>query len=217
MTPRPGLPIPATATNIIAVATVVVSGLLILTGGVGSAGVTLGFVPQTVTLSVGAPDGMVLAPVWLTPLTATLVHAGWTHLLLNLVMMVYCGQQVERAIGPRLLALLYGVGAYAAALGQWAFDPASLTPMIGASGATSALIAAYSLLYAERPVPAIGPIPSRVVRVAWLAVAWIGIQTLFGFAAGLGGNSIAVGAHIGGFFAGLALARPLLLWRYRRA
>jgi membrane associated rhomboid family serine protease len=29
--------------------------------------------------------------------------------------------------------------------------------------------------------------------------------------------TIAIGAHIGGFIAGLLLARPLLLWRYRRA
>ncbi|MBX9814742.1 MAG: hypothetical protein A4S12_05200 [Proteobacteria bacterium SG_bin5] len=217
MTPRPGLPIPATATNIIAVATVAISALLILTNAVGAAGVALGFVPQAVTQPVQAPPGLFLLPVWLTPLSATLVHAGWTHLLLNLVMLVYCGQQVERAIGPRLLALLYVGGAYAAALGQWALGPTSLTPTIGASGAASALIAAYSLFYAERPVPAIGPIPSRVVRIAWLAAAWIGIQTLYGFAAGIGGSSIAIGAHIGGFVAGLLLARPLLMWRYRRA
>lgn len=217
MTPRPGLPIPATATNIIAGATAAVSALVILGNGVGAAGVILGFVPQTVTQPVAPPPGLFLVPAWLTPLTATLVHAGWTHLILNLVMLVYCGQQVERAIGPRLLSLLYGVGAYAAALGQWALDPVSLSPMVGASGATSALIAAYSLLFAERPVPAIGPFPSRVVRVAWLAAAWIGVQSLFGLVAGLGGSSIAVGAYIGGFLAGLALARPLLLWRYRRA
>lgn len=216
MTARPSLPIPATATNIIAIATVATSALLILAKSVGAGGASLGFVPQAVTAPVSAP-GLVLLPVWLTPLTATLVHADWTQLLINSVMLVYCGQRVERAIGPRLLALLYGLGAYAAALGQWALDPRSLAPVIGASGASSALIAAYALLYAERPVPAIGPIPSRVVRIAWLAAAWIGFQSLYGLAAGLGGGAIAIGTQIGGFLAGLALARPLLLWRYRRA
>jgi membrane associated rhomboid family serine protease len=28
---------------------------------------------------------------------------------------------------------------------------------------------------------------------------------------------VAIAAHIGGFLAGLAMARPLLLWRYRKA
>ncbi|RZM08071.1 MAG: rhomboid family intramembrane serine protease, partial [Sphingomonas sp.] len=49
-----------------------------------------------------------------------------------------------------------------------------------------------------------------------LAAAWIGIQLLMGIA-GLGGLTIAIGAHIGGFLAGLVLARPLLAWRYRGA
>ena len=55
------------------------------------------------------------------------------------------------------------------------------------------------------------------MHVVWLAAAWIGIQLMIGVA-GLGGATrIAIGAHIGGFLAGLALARPLLLWRYRGA
>ena len=61
-----------------------------------------------------------------------------------------------------------------------------------------------------------GPVPGRVVQLLWLAAAWIGIQLLVG-AIGLGGAEIAVGAHIGGFIAGLALTRPLLRWGRRRA
>lgn len=215
-TPRAGLPLPTSATNAIAAATALVSVLVILARAVPLASLSLGFVPASVAMPLSAP-GMVILPAWLTPLTATLVHVDWLHLTINLVMLVYCGRMVERAIGPGLLALLYALGAYAAAAGQWLLDPNSFAPMLGASGAGSAVIAAYAMLFAEQPVPAIGPIPARVVRIAWLAAAWIGLQTLFGFAAGLGGTAIAVGAHIGGFVAGLALARPLLLWRYRRA
>jgi membrane associated rhomboid family serine protease len=53
--------------------------------------------------------------------------------------------------------------------------------------------------------------------VLWLAAAWIGVQLLTGLAGLGGGPLVAIGAHIGGFLAGLALARPLLLWRYRKA
>ena len=204
------------ATTLIAGITSAISALLILAGATGLAAVSGGFVPASVTGVVLAPDGLPLMPVYITPLTATFVHAGWTHLLVNLVMLVFCGWQLEKALGPQLVLLLYLVGAYAAAAGEWALQPASLTPMIGASGAASALIGAYALLFAQpksRPQSAW----ARALNIAWLAAAWIGIQTLYGFASGLGGQMIAVGAHVGGFLAGLALARPLLLWRYRNA
>lgn len=179
--------------------------------------IVAGFVPATVTTAVNAPAGLALLPVWLTPLTATLVHGGFIHLALNMVMIVYCGRMLERALGSVGVVVLYGAGAYGAAAAQWALDPGSLTPVIGASGAASALIAAFAMLFAERPVPAIGPFPSRVVRIAWLAAAWIGIQTLVGIATASGGQQVAIGEHIGGFIAGLLLARPLLMWRYRHA
>ena len=54
--------------------------------------------------------------------------------------------------------------------------------MIGASGAISAVVGAYALLYGERRAQAIGPVPAGVVHVAWLAAAWIGIQLLIGLA-----------------------------------
>jgi membrane associated rhomboid family serine protease len=157
-----------------------------------------------------------LLPVWVTPLSATLIHGGLAHLALNLVMFVFCGRQVERALGAGPLVLLYVVGAYAAALGQWAFGPDAMVPMIGASGAISAIIAAYALLYGERRSRRLGPLSADLVHALWLGATWVGIQLLMGIA-GIGGVSIAIGAHIGGFLAGLVLARPLLLWRYRHA
>ena len=162
-----------------------------------------------------------VVPAWLTPLSCTLLHGGFAHLALNLVMLAYCGAQTERAIGWVGTAILYVIGAYAAVLGQWLLAPGSPVPMIGASGAISAIVAAYALLFGQREVKPLGPIPGRVVHVAWLAAAWIGIQLLIGVAGmgipGAGGAPVAIGAHIGGFIAGLALARPLLMWRYRHA
>ncbi|MEI9850047.1 MAG: rhomboid family intramembrane serine protease [Sphingomonas sp.] len=46
----------------------------------------------------------------------------------------------------------------------------------------------------------------------WLAAAWTAINLLVSFAL-----PIAWGAHVGGFVAGLLLARPLLRWRWRGA
>lgn len=157
-------------------------------------------------------------PALLTPLTATLVHANLLHIAFNMMMLGFCGRFVEAPLGSRGLLVLYGVGAYAAALAQWLAGPGSTEPMVGASGAVSAIVGAYALLFGQRKARDVGPISGQVLHVLWLAAAWIGLQLLFGVA-NIGGSpgGIAIAAHIGGFLAGLALARPLLLWRYRGA
>jgi membrane associated rhomboid family serine protease len=205
------------ATVAITLATMAASLLLLAAGRLSEAAIGGGLIPARLSGGVLPPQFDWAAPVWLTPLSATLIHGGIAHLVLNLVMLVYCGAQVERALGSGGTVILYGVGAYAAAAGQWALMPASSVPMIGASGAISAVVAAYALLYGERRAKALGPVPAGLVHVVWLAAAWIGIQAMIGIAGLGGGPSIALGAHVGGFLAGLALARPLLLWRYRRA
>jgi membrane associated rhomboid family serine protease len=106
-------------------------------------------------------------------------------------------------------------GAYAGAFAQWLADPGSTVILVGASGAISALIAVFALIFSRSQAPAIGPIPSHWVRALWLAAAWIGVQLLLGFAGGAGFGNIAIWAHVGGFIAGLLLARPLLRWRFR--
>lgn len=206
----------AGATTGIAVATALVSALLILTGLLSQAAIGAGFIPLRIE-GAALPSGLAFAvPAWLTPLTATLIHGGWAHLAFNLLMFVFCGRETERALGAGGIAVLYVVGAYAAAAMQWVFAPASALPMIGASGAISAVVGAYAVLFGRRRAKRMGPVPAYVVHIAWLAVAWIGIQLLIGFA-GMGGVTVAIGAHIGGFVAGLVLARPLLGWRFRRA
>lgn len=176
-----------------------------------------GFIPATVLHSVDAPPGVFLLPFWITPLTAALVHGGAIHLVLNILMLVVCGHMLERTIGSWGAIVLYVVGAYCAAAGQWALATASIVPEIGANGAVSALIGGYALLFANHPVPRIGPLSPRVVRIAWLLIAWVIIQLLTGFASGEAAAWRGLGAPVGGFVAGLVLARPLLLWRYRKA
>jgi membrane associated rhomboid family serine protease len=208
------------ATLAIAGATILVSLLISFAQAEQWAAVVGGFIPLLASGAQVAPGaGITPFPSWTTPLTATLIHGGLAHLLLNMVMFVYCGQMVERGLGTKGLVVLYVVGAYVSAGGQWLQTPHSPAPMIGASGAISAVIAAYALLFSEQKVADFGPIPGSVVRVAWLAAAWIGVQLLIGFA-GLGGGparQIAIAAHIAGFLVGLLLTRPLLLWRYRGA
>ena len=200
-------------TNILVIATAAIWLALDLTGWLDWATVMAGFIPARVTGP--ALDGAV--PVVLTPLSAALIHANLAYIGLNMLMLLYCGRYTEYALGSGGFVLLYLVGAYAAAGTQYLADPQAIVPMVGASGAMSAVIGAYALLFGQKRAKAIGPVPAIVVHILWLAAAWIGVQLLFGIAMADAGMAIAVAAHVGGFIAGLLLARPLLLWRYRRA
>jgi membrane associated rhomboid family serine protease len=156
-------------------------------------------------------------PALLTPLSATLVHGSLLHLAGNLLMLMWCGLAVERVLGGRSLLLLYAIGAYVAASAQFLVGPHSDNPMIGASGAISALIGAFALSYGQQKAIVKSRTLNRWLNVAWLMVAWIVIQIGFGYLMGTQGMLLATPAHIGGFIAGLAMQRPLLLWRYRNA
>ena len=205
-------------TNGIAAISFAVFLILYLTGHIDNAAVLGGFIPAR----VGDPDllaGLAAVPWWLTPLTCTLIHAGWLHVGFNMLILVFCGRHVEHVLGKGPTLLLYGVGAYAACGAQWLIDPGSTGPMVGASGAISAVVATYALLYSQQQVRRIGPFSANIVRLAWLAGGWIALQLMIGFATagGMGDlGQIAVAAHIGGFLAGLALTRPLLRWRFRK-
>lgn len=197
---------------------------LTLVGSNEAAAITAGFIPARLAAggqalaeaSLGA-GGMTFVPAWVTPLSATLIHGGLLHVAFNLLMLGFCGRFVEVAVGPRLLVLLYVVGAYAGAVAQYLADPHGVVPMIGASGAISAVFGAYALLFGERRGRLATHRFGKALQVAWLAAAWICFQLLVGISTAQTGMAIAIAAHIGGFLAGLACVRPLLRWRYRHA
>ena len=204
---------PPKMTVTIAVVTVVSFVLLNVIGKLEPAAAVGGFIPARLSgmQVIGA------LPVWLTPLSATLLHAGAIHIGFNLMMLFYCGREDEVALGPAGIVVLYVVGAYAAAAAQFAVGPHSVVPMVGASGAISALVGAYAMLYGQRRPSKYSPEVARWLHIAWLATAWIVVQLLLGLVSRSQGMAIAAAAHIGGFLAGLVLARPMLLWRYRKA
>ena len=209
---------PARATIAIAAITALAWVAAVLAGQTDRIAMLAGFIPAR----VGGLDVAGAAPVWLTPLSATLVHAGIWHVGFNLLMIVFCGRLVEASVGPGGVVVAYVIGAYVACAAQYAVAPLSGIPMVGASGAGSALIGAYALLYSRRRMKGWGPFSGQFLQIMWLAIAWIGIQLLLDFASadvpGMPeGALIAAPAHVGGFLAGLALARPLLLFRYRGA
>ena len=202
------------ATIVIAGATALLWMIVALLGATDNAAALMGFVPARIS---GAIDLSPAVPALLTPLSATLVHSGLLHIAFNLLMLVWCGSAVERVLGRNALLLLYLVGAYVAAASQFAVDPRSMTPIIGASGAISAVIGAFALSFGQSKRIVRSPALNRLLNALWLLAAWVVLQLMVGWIAGAQGSLLATPAHIGGFVAGLILQRPLLLWRYRGA
>lgn len=205
-------------TNGLIIANVVIFLLLWISGLQDQAVLRGGFFP--IRLGEGFPELEAvgtLVPVWLTPLSSAFLHGGLMHIAFNMLMLLFCGRFVEQALGPQLMAFLYVAGAYAASLAEFLFNGQSVIPVVGASGAISAILGAYALLFARNDVKPVGPFPGHVVRIAWLTLAWIGIQLMIGIATRGNLQGIAIFAHIGGFVAGLVMTRPLLQWRFKNA
>jgi membrane associated rhomboid family serine protease len=205
---------PRTATNIITAVTAAAWMIAALLGKSEQAAYALGFIPLRLT---GVPVTFPAVPAVLTPLSATLAHSGLVHLGFNLLILVWCGSQVERVIGPLGIIILYVVVAYAAAAAQYGVNPHGAMPMIGASGAISAVMGAFALSYGRARAFTNNLRVNRWINVLWLMVAWVVLQVMLGWLANGEGTLLATPAHIGGFLAGLILQRPLLLWRYRKA
>ena len=206
--------IPRTATVVITALTALAWLVTVALGLDDQAAAAMGFIPARLS---GAETPWVAVPAVLTPLSATLVHSGFLHLGFNLLIFFWCGTAVERVLGRGGLILLYVVGAYAAAAGQWSSDPYGTVPMIGASGAVSAVMGAFALSFGRARHITRSARVNRWINIVWLLAAWVVLQVLVGWTAGGQGYLLATPAHIGGFIAGLLLQRPLLLWRYRSA
>lgn len=159
--------------------------------------------------------------VWFTPLTSMFLHGGWLHLAGNCWFLWLFGNNIEDRLGHLAFIAFYLLGGLGAAALQVAIAPGSLVPMIGASGAISAVLGAYMRYFPRAPVytlipfwlAPIVPVPAFVFILVWFALQfWNGVGTVF--ATGMTGG-VAWWAHIGGFATGFALA-PLMAPPRRR-
>ncbi len=157
---------------------------------------------------------------WLIELwTAMFTHAGWAHIVGNLMFLVAFGSSVENLLGaPRYLALYLVSGVAAAAL--WGamtltFMPSQATaPAIGASGAISGVIGAYLVVLPfERIVVWVPPVLFLNIPAVALLGVWFVVQALeASFEATYPDvdAGVAFFAHVGGTVAGFAGAALLV-------
>jgi membrane associated rhomboid family serine protease len=174
-----------------------------------------------VAREAGFPGGL-WAELW-TPFTYALIHGGATHLVFNVVWLAAFGSALARRFaGPRFL-LFSALGAAAGAGVHYLAHPEELVPVVGASAAISAHMAAVSrfMFQAGGPLQA-GRRDPRVWQAEAVSLAgilrdrrvlgflgvWFALNLLFGLGAvpagpGEEGASIAWEAHLGGFLFGL--------------
>jgi membrane associated rhomboid family serine protease len=142
-------------------------------------------------------------PPELTLLTSMFLHGGWGHLLGNMIYLWVFGDDIEEALGPLRFLIFYLLCGIIAALVFVAFNMHSTTPLIGASGAISGVLAAYLLL---RPCARVTVFILRgVVRVRayWVIGAWALLQVFL--LAQHSEDGVAYLAHVGGLAAGALL------------
>jgi membrane associated rhomboid family serine protease len=168
------------------------------------------------------PADIVAGRNWITILTAMFMHAGWLHIIGNMVFFWAFGPEIEDVMGPLRYAAFYLLGGLIASSAQIIAQPTSTVPNLGASGAIAAVMGAFLITYPRdriRTVLLLG----WFIQVAFIpAIVLVGLWFLIQLFSELGAvaqvqsGGVAYMAHIGGFAFG-ALAARLFESRKRRS
>ena len=149
--------------------------------------------------------------VYITLITSMFMHGGFGHILGNMLYLWIFGDNIEDRLGHGKYALFYLLTGVLASLAHVfttaLLDGNTLVPSLGASGAISAVLAAYVVLFPRKKVYVI---LIRIVTAVPAIVAigiWIAFQLIRGLGSLGGGTGVAYAAHIGGFIAGLVLIK----------
>lgn len=182
---------------------------------------TYGLVPRDITAiwPSMAPD---VSGGYLPLLTAMFLHAGWLHVLGNMLFLWVFGDNVEDLLGPWRFLLFYLSVGLAGNLAHTIANPASTLPTVGASGAVAGVLGAYMINFPRARVLTLVPILFFVTTAEIPAVFFLAFWFLLQLASGVASlgvptsGGVAWWAHIGGFVAGAFLISLLRERRYVR-
>jgi membrane associated rhomboid family serine protease len=175
---------------------------------------SLGAIPAELTGAGGGsfggspcrPGGI----TWSALVTSMFLHGSWMHLIGNMWFLWIFGNNIEDSMGHLRFLAFYLICGLAAAGAHIALDPASTIPMVGASGAISAIMGAYLVLYPKARVDTLFiivvfirviPLPAWIMLGYWMLLQVSGVLV----ASGVEGGGVAYAAHAGGFVAGVVL------------
>ena len=150
-----------------------------------------------------------------TLFTSMFVHAGWLHVLGNMLYLYIFGDNVEDRLGHIRYVVFYLLCGAAAGATHALTAVHSGVPVVGASGAIAGVSGAYFLFFPTSRVVTLVPIFLFVqiieIPAVFFLFMWFVWQVVSGVAT-LGAASrggVAVWAHVGGFVAGMIVG-PLL-------
>jgi membrane associated rhomboid family serine protease len=160
------------------------------------------------------PADIVAGHHWITILTAMFMHAGWMHIIGNMVFLWAFGPEVEDAMGPLKYLAFYLLSGLAASLAQTALMPASIIPNLGASGAIAGVMGAFLVTYPRDRIRTLlflgfffrtAFIPAVLLIGLWFAIQLF--SQVGSVAAVQSGGGVAYAAHVGGFIFGAVTGR----------
>src|SRR6266498_3983886 len=145
-----------------------------------------------------------------TLFTSMFMHAGWVHLLGNMLYLWIFGDNVEDRLGHALFFVFYILCGLAATFAQTIVSLGSNVPNLGASGAIAGVLGAYIVMFPHTRVDvllgrAIVPMSALIVIGFWIVLQVFSQIGAFSASSQTGGG-VAYMAHIGGFIGGVVLA-----------
>ncbi len=159
------------------------------------------------------PADIVAGRNLLTIFTAMFMHAGWEHILGNMVFFWVFGPEIEDVMGPLRFIVFYLLGGVVATFAQVIVDPTSTIPNLGASGAIAAVMGVFLITYPRDQIKTVlllgWFIGVRAVPAIILVGLWFLVQLFseVGALATVQSGGVAYMAHVGGFIFGLLLGR----------
>ena len=149
-----------------------------------------------------------------TLFTSMFMHAGWVHLLGNMLYLWIFGDNVEDRLGHGTYTVFYLLCGLGATFAQMAVSMGSNVPNLGASGAIAGVLGAYLLMFPRGRVNvlmgrAVVPMPALVVLGLWILLQIFSSVGSFTTSEQTSGGGVAYMAHIGGFVTGLGLTYVL--------
>lgn len=158
------------------------------------------------------------SPFWVSLLTSMFMHAGWLHILGNMLFLWVFGDNVENSMGHLRYLIFYLLAGLAASALEILTDVTGRAPGLGASGAIAGVLAAYLMLYPRSRVRTLIPIVIVLIPVglpAWVLIGFWFVEQFFNGVVVLASRTavggVAYWAHVGGFIAG-----AILVWFFRR-
>jgi membrane associated rhomboid family serine protease len=148
---------------------------------------------------------------YFTLLTNMFLHGGWMHLIGNMLFLWVFADNIEAVIGPFKFILFYFGGGIFASLAHLVFNINSPIPAVGASGAISAVLGAYLVIFPASQVKVwvLYLFRSFYIPAIYFLGIWAVQQFINGFISIVPSSAYTSGvawwAHIGGFLFGLIL------------